>query len=155
MPRFNRRGFLQLASAAGVAPLLPALPSAVAAKAVGSSHAKALWAGIHAKSGSAAKFGTVARNMGLSNAAIQGVSAKSICVRVVIASTTNPVMPKIGVQRAALVKRSVPKVQRSDALQRVRDTAEKAIRFNAQDGALDPEDETETVKASEAKTRQE
>ncbi len=86
MPSFNRRGFLQLISTAAVTPFLPAMPTrAVAATASGST-SKALWAGIYAKSGSASKFVGVARNMGLSNAAIQGVSARSVGVRIALAA---------------------------------------------------------------------
>ncbi|MEP1585777.1 MAG: twin-arginine translocation signal domain-containing protein [Tateyamaria sp.] len=91
MPNFNRRGFLQFLSAAGVAPLLPGLPTP-AVGAVNGSVSKALWAGIYAKSGSAAKFVGVARNMGLSSAAIQGVGARSVGVRVALAAASNPMV---------------------------------------------------------------
>lgn len=91
MPNFNRRGFLQLLGAAGVAPLLPALPTRAMATTAGGSISKALWAGIYAKSGSVPKFAGVAQSMGLSNAAIQGVSARSVGVRVVLAAATNPI----------------------------------------------------------------
>ena len=102
MPSFNRRGFLQLASAAGVAPLLPALPApAVAATAKGSI-SKALWASLYAHSGSASKFVNVAQNMGLPNAAIQGVSARSIGVKVAM-SAAAPTL-----QRSAVASQTAP-----------------------------------------------
>lgn len=85
MPQFNRRGFLQLLGAASAAPLLPALPAR--AGVAGMSTSKALWAGIYAKSGSVSEFVGVARGLGLSNAAVQGVSARSVGVRVAVATT--------------------------------------------------------------------
>ena len=96
MPNFNRRGFLYLLSAAGVAPLMPALPARAAAATASGSVSKALWASIYAKSGSASKFVGVARNMGLSNAAIQGVSARSVGVRVAVAAAANPITHTAG-----------------------------------------------------------
>lgn len=87
MPGFHRRGFLQLISAAAVTPFLPAMPTRSVAATASASTSKALWSGIYAKSGSASKFVGVARNMGLSNAAIQGVSARSVGVRVALAAT--------------------------------------------------------------------
>jgi len=96
MPSFNRRGFLQFLSAAGVAPFLPSMPVRAAAATAGASTSKALWAGIYAKSGSAAKFAGAARNMGLSSAAIQGVGARSVGVRLVAAGASNAVSQAAG-----------------------------------------------------------
>ena len=112
MPSFNRRGFLQLASAAGVAPLLPALSApAVAATAKGSI-SKALWTSLYAHSGSASKFVNVAQNMGLPNAAIQGVSARSIGVKVAM-SAAAPTL-----QRSAVASQTAPpNIRFSDALE--------------------------------------
>lgn len=90
MPNFNRRGFLQVLSAAGMAPLLPSLAGR-AATASGVSHSKALWAGIYAKSGSASKFVGTARGMGLSTGAIQGIGARSVGVRIALAAATKPI----------------------------------------------------------------
>ena len=90
MPDLNRRGFLQIAGAASVVPLLPALPARVAANSL--SPAKALWAGIYAKSGSAAKFAGVAQGMGLPPAAISGVSARAVGVRAVVGAINAPTL---------------------------------------------------------------
>ena len=84
MPSFNRRGFLQLASAAGIAPLLPALPAPAVAATGKSAISKALWTSLYAQSGSASGFVNVAKGMGLSNSAIQGVSARSVGIKVAI-----------------------------------------------------------------------
>jgi hypothetical protein len=89
MPSFSRRGFLQFLSAASAAPFLPALPVRAAAAGAGASTSKALWAGIYAKSGSAPKFAGIARNMGLSNAAVQGVGARSVGVRLAATAMGN------------------------------------------------------------------
>jgi len=86
MATFNRRGFLQILGAAGAAPFLPALPGRAVAGARGVSTSKALWAGIYAKSGSVPQFLKVARGMGLSDAAIRGVGARSVGVRVSVAA---------------------------------------------------------------------
>jgi len=80
LPDLPRRGFLQLVGAAGLTPFLPAIP-AKAAVTSGASVSKALWAGMYANSGSTAGFVSMAKNMGLSNTAIQGISARSVGVR--------------------------------------------------------------------------
>lgn len=85
----NRRGFLQILGATSVAPILPA--NAVKAAAAPTSTSKALWASLYAKASSKAEFIGLSRNLGLSNAAIQGVSARSIGVRVMASAITNPV----------------------------------------------------------------
>lgn len=82
MPDMNRRSFFQVLGAASLAPFLPALPAQPAAAASGASVSKALWSGIYAKSGSASGFVHTARGMGLPATAIEGVSAKSVGVRV-------------------------------------------------------------------------
>jgi len=86
MPHLNRRRFLHLLSAAGMAPLLPALAPNAVASAAHASTSKALWAGLYANSGSASKFVRVARNMGLSNATIQGVGARSVGVKLAVSA---------------------------------------------------------------------
>ena len=90
MPKFNRRGFLQFLGAAAAAPLLPSLPVRAAGGAAGFSTSKALWAGIHANAGSVPRFVKVAQRMGLSNRAIEGVSARSVGVRIALAAQPRP-----------------------------------------------------------------
>lgn len=89
MPSFDRRKFMQLLGAASVAPFAPAMP--VRAARASASLSKALWAGIYAKSGSAENFVHVARGMGLSNSAIQGVSARSVGARIAFGAATQSV----------------------------------------------------------------
>jgi len=100
LPSFNRRGFLQLLGAAGVAPLVPAIPARAAALGGGISTSKALWASLHANAGSTGKFVILAKGMGLSNATIQGVSARSIGVKIALATAPNALTktgtPKLG-----------------------------------------------------------
>ena len=102
MPSFNRRGFLQLLSAAGAAPLMPALPAGAVSASAKTSVSKALWSGIYAKSGSATKFVSVARNMGLPSSAIQGVSARSVGVRIAVVAAANPIGQSPGAGHASL-----------------------------------------------------
>jgi hypothetical protein len=75
MPKLNRRNFLQIVTAASVAPALPALPARAAVASQGAVHSKMLWASLSARAGSAAKFAGVARSMGLSTQTAQGVYA--------------------------------------------------------------------------------
>jgi hypothetical protein len=88
LPEFNRRGFFQLLAAVGATTLVPALPARAVVTGGGASVSKMLWAGLYAHSGSAPKFVGVAKGMGLSYAAIQGVSARSVGVRVAAAAAT-------------------------------------------------------------------
>jgi len=88
LSNINRRGFLQVVGAAGLAPFLPAMSTPTAVAGGGASASKALWASLYANSGSVSEFVAVAKNMGLSNTAIQGVSARSIGVRVALAAST-------------------------------------------------------------------
>lgn len=83
MPDFNRRHIMQLASAAGLAPALAALPgrATVAAPAV-ASHAQLLWASLYARAGSTSGLAQVAQTMGMSAQTAAGMSAKVAGVRV-------------------------------------------------------------------------
>jgi hypothetical protein len=75
MPKFNRRHFLQILGAAGLAPALPAL-RAPAAVSGGATHAQMMWASMYARSGSAAKFASTAQTMGLSDVVARNVYAR-------------------------------------------------------------------------------
>ena len=82
MPKMNRRAMLRMIGAASLAPFLPALPARAAMhSAPAASASKMLWAGIYAKSGSGARFARVAQGMGLPQASVRGVAARSIGVR--------------------------------------------------------------------------
>ncbi len=111
MPNLDRRGFLNLLGAASVTPLLPALPARAVAARAPLSASKALWAGIYGKSGSVPEFLKVARGMGLSNSAIQGVSARSIGVKVAVAAA----QPVTG-----LATRTAPATRESDPIKHVK-----------------------------------
>lgn len=88
MPRLNRRFFLQLTGAAGLAPAIPALPAraAVAAPA-GATTSQMLWASLHAQAGTAPKLARVAQSFGLSAKAATGICAKVTGVHLAAAST--------------------------------------------------------------------
>lgn len=90
MPKIGRRSFLKYSAAAAASPLLPALPAreAIAGQS-GMSASKALWASLYANSGTASNFVKTAQSMGLSNSAIQGVSARSIGVKLALSTQTN------------------------------------------------------------------
>ena len=89
MPDLNRRSFLQIAGAAGVSPLFPGMVGSGAGVAKSSvSTSKALWASLYSNSGSVTEFVGFAKNMGLSNTAIQSVSARSLGIRVALAAST-------------------------------------------------------------------
>lgn len=88
MTTLNRRTLLQVLGGAAMSPYLRALPATAASKGAGVSASKALWASLYANSGSSAEFVSVARTMGLSNAAIQGVGGRTIGVRLALAAST-------------------------------------------------------------------
>lgn len=73
--------------ATALAPFIPGFAAKTAASKGGLSASKALWSGIYANSGSMNEFVGVARTMGLSNSAIQGVGARSIGIRVALAAS--------------------------------------------------------------------
>ena len=98
MPEFNRRRFLQVASAAGLAPALPVLPAAAASVSGGATSAKMLWASLYARAGSGQGFAGVASGMGLSSQAATGVAAKILPAHVLAAQGG------IGAGRAAVTR---------------------------------------------------
>jgi hypothetical protein len=145
MPSFNRRGFLQLLGAAGLTPLLPSLPARAVATSASASTSKALWAGIYANSGSVPKFLSVARNMGLSNSAIQGVSARSVGVRVALTAATNPITKISGSSKTTWSSSTSPQ---ADPLNAARDIMHKVKRALPVETAETPtfvDEETETL----------
>ena len=139
MPSFNRRGFLQLLGVAGVAPLIPALPARAAATGGSVSTSKALWASLHATAGSTGKFVNLAKGMGLSNATIQGVSARSIGVKIALATAPN------ALTKAGRPKLGLPSVSKSKPLkvsQNIKRTLKRAI-------LTDTDDETQAADITE------
>lgn len=106
----KRRRFLQVLAAFGAAPLLPALPAMPASAATSgtvsaSAASKALWAGLHANAASSSKFVSIARTMGLSNTAIQGVAARTVGVRLPISALARKI-----------AARTTPNTQRTDLM---------------------------------------
>lgn len=91
MAELNRRNFLHLLGAAGFTPVVSSLPIQAASTGSTMSSSKALWASIYAKSDSKAEFISFTRSLGLSNTAIQGVSARSIGVKVTASSIAQPI----------------------------------------------------------------
>lgn len=108
MPSFNRRGFLQILGAASIAPLIPTVPMRAAATGAVPSTSKALWAGLYSNAGSTSKFVGIAKGKGLSNAAIQGVSARSIGVKIALASAPKA-LSDLAVRRPRLPSPAKPR----------------------------------------------
>lgn len=88
MTTLNRRTFIQFLGGAALSPYLPTLPAAAVSNGASASTSKALWASLYANSASSTEFVSVARTMGLSNSAIQGVGARTIGVRLALAAST-------------------------------------------------------------------
>lgn len=82
MPQLNRRRFLQMAGAAGLAPAIPALPAAAPR---GATTAQMLWASLYAKAGNAQTANGLASAMGISSEAAQGVYARLVQTQVLTA----------------------------------------------------------------------
>jgi hypothetical protein len=79
MPQLSRRRFLQVASAAGLVPALPAFPASVtAATTRGLTASQMLWASLQARAGSAQNLGRMTQSMGISGEAAKGVYTKLI-----------------------------------------------------------------------------
>lgn len=145
MPQFNRRGFLQLAGAASLAPVLPTLPARAAAASATISPAKALWAGIYAKAGSTGQFVEAARGLGLSQSAISGVSARTLGVRVAVravAQTMPPAhttsLPAPMRAKPAALKRPCDVLRRIERVLTVEDQAENEAEIEAPEMPEDP-----------------
>ncbi len=123
MPDFSRRGFFQLLGAASVAPLLPIAPRAAVAGGSASA-SKALWASLYANSGSKAKFVHIAKGMGLSNSAIQGVSARTIGVRIALASAAEA---SIKVSAPPLRRPLAPRPARAQVHRKINTLVERVL----------------------------
>lgn len=85
MPELNRRHFLQMASAASLVPAIPALPASAATAPSAMTSAQMLWAKLYANAGNAPNVTGLARAMGISSEAAQGVFAKLIRTQVLAA----------------------------------------------------------------------
>jgi hypothetical protein len=121
VPSLNRRSFLQAVGAVGLTPLLPSIAGSGAGVAKGSvSASKALWASLYANSGSTAEFVGVARNIGLSNSAIQGVSARSVGVRLAVAASAETIS-------AQSVKHAPPPLSANSSKLNLRDQFKRGL----------------------------
>ena len=79
MPKLNRRRFLQVFSAAGLAPAMPALAaSATTTTAAGLTTSQMLWGSLYAQAGSVQNMGGISRGMGISTTATHSVYTKLI-----------------------------------------------------------------------------
>ena len=77
MPKLNRRRFLQVFSAAGLAPAMPALAaSATTTTAAGLTTSQMLWGSLYAQAGSVQNMGGISRGMGISTTATHSVYTK-------------------------------------------------------------------------------
>jgi len=104
MSDLNRRRFLQIAGAAGLAPALPALTATTAVAAPVGTSSQMLWASLYQRSAALDGVAGVARTMGVSGTAANGVLAKLVEVNVVAAQT------------AANIARAVPTVSAAKPL---------------------------------------
>ncbi len=79
MPKLNRRRFLQVLSAAGLAPAMPAFAaSATTTTAAGLTTSQMLWRSLYAQAGSVQNLGGITRGMGISTTATHSVYTKLI-----------------------------------------------------------------------------
>ena len=76
MPKVNRRLFLQMAGAAGLAPAIPALPAGGLMANGATSTSKMLWASMGARAGNASHFAGIAGSLGVPPKAALGVYSK-------------------------------------------------------------------------------
>ena len=83
MPNLNRRLFLQMTSAAGLAPVLPALPANSAVVARSASSSQMLWASLFAKAGNVKSAADVARTVGVPNAVAKNIYTKLTAANIV------------------------------------------------------------------------
>lgn len=86
MPQLNRRRFLQAVSAAGLVPMIPALPVSAAAAPAGATSAQMLWASLYARAGNAQNAAGLARAMGIPMKSAQGIYAKLVQSNIVAAN---------------------------------------------------------------------
>lgn len=79
MPKLNRRRFLQVLSATGLAPAMPAFAaSATTTTAAGLTTSQMLWGSLYAQAGSVQNMGGISRGMGISATATHSVYTKLI-----------------------------------------------------------------------------
>lgn len=142
MSQFNRRIFLQVASAASFAPLIPPLSAGGASASTTRSAAQMLWAGMYKNAGATPNVAGLAKTMGMNSPAMKGVYSKLVQSNVVAANSAIKfaqtarvapvglnVTPSVEAARAPTMKVDVVKFLTEDA-----------------DGGLDVvDDETEAV----------
>ena len=85
MSQINRRLFLQMASATGLAPALSSLPARAAVASGAQSTSQMLWASLGARAGSASNFAGLAGSLGVPPSASYGVYSKITATRMVAA----------------------------------------------------------------------
>ncbi len=135
MSSFNRRRFLQVAGAAGLAPMLPSLPTRAAVASSGATNAQMLWASLYGQAGSAPAFAGLTGQMGLSSTAAQGVYAKLGGTQVlafhsaVRASPSMPAISKVAPVSTGTASASLTPTGTRDASDQLVEVAEKVSEF--------------------------
>lgn len=86
MPALNRRRFLQFASAAGLAPMIPTLPARAAVASGAATSSQMLWASLIARAGNAKSATDLASAMGIPQKSAQGIFAKLAEKKIVAAN---------------------------------------------------------------------
>ena len=100
MPKLDRRRFLQVLSAAGLAPAIPAFAaSATTTTAAGLTTSQMLWRRLYAQAGSVQNLGEITRGMGISTTATHNVYTKLI---------QNYALTAHGARRLTHIARPVP-----------------------------------------------
>lgn len=104
MPVLNRRRFLQVASAAGLVPAMPALPAAAPATSAYTS-AQLMWAKLYAQAGNAPNVQGLARALGVAPDVAKGLYATLSQTKVVatplLGHTCKPVVHKLAAKAAS------------------------------------------------------
>jgi len=91
MPNVNRRNFLQMTSAAGLVPMMPAMTMQAATVAPANT-AKMLWAGMLLRANTTSKLVALGQTMGLSGRAAVGISAKLATAQVISSETASQIV---------------------------------------------------------------
>jgi len=90
MPKFNRRNFLQITSAAGLVPIMPAM-LVQAATVAPVNAAQMLWAGMLSRANTGPKLAALGQTMGLTGRAAVGISAKLAAAQVIGSETASQI----------------------------------------------------------------
>jgi len=151
MPSFNRRKFLQVASAAGLAPALPAFSAGSAASAANLTAAQKLWISLYANAEKTASLPSLSRSMGISAETAKGVYARLIRTQAIaaqgavrLAQSPTPTAPSPHGTSETMRQRSVS----SELPEKIRTNVQKLLTEDA-DHASELEDDVDNSTVSE------